>query len=121
MKIRWDLNSAPVSDATSGVLNIDDGGVKRQIPLTGDQVRFGSLLYSPESAQVTVQLTTLKNDQSTAQGSILVLLKKPAQPQRTDGGAPPAAPFEVRTEPVKALRKFVPPAGKSPTETANAP
>jgi hypothetical protein len=86
LKILWDLNSPEVASATSGVLDIDDGGAARQIPLTADQVRFGSLLYTPVSEQVSVRLTTLKDKQSTRQESVLVLLRRPQQPQSGSKG-----------------------------------
>ena len=53
LKIVWDLNSPAVAGATSGVLDIDDGGTPRRIPMTADQVRFGSVLYSPVSDQIS--------------------------------------------------------------------
>ena len=46
LKISWDLNSPAIASATSGVLDIDDGGTPRRILMTADQVRFGSVLYS---------------------------------------------------------------------------
>ena len=49
LKISWDLNSPAIATATSGVLDIDDGGTPRRILMTADQVRFGSVLYSPAS------------------------------------------------------------------------
>lgn len=133
LKIMWDLNSPAVSAATSGVLDIDDGGKKRQIPMTSDQVRFGSVLYSPGSAQISVRMTTLKANQSTSEAAALVLLNKPPQPQPgavQRAGATPIAtaslskppqpgagagkedsnsPFEVKTVQQVPTRAFVPP------------
>jgi protein TonB len=114
LKILWDLNSPEVAGATSGVLDIDDGGATRRIPMSADQVRFGSLLYTPVSEQVSVRLTTLKDNQSTKQESVLVLLKRPQQPQSSSKGQPIThIPFEVKTERVAPNRAFVPPSGKS--------
>ncbi len=118
LKIMWDLNSPAVSDATAGVLDIDDGGIKRQIPMTTGQVRFGSVLYSPVSAQISVQMTTLKASERTSQGSVMVLLNKPPQPQTGGDHEKPEIPFEVKSEqpmPMPA-RAFVPPAVKSETK-----
>jgi periplasmic protein TonB len=107
VKIMWDLNSPAVAGATSGVLDIDDGGTPRRIPMTADQVRFGSVLYSPVSDQISVRLTTLKDDQSTAQESVLVLLKRPPQAQADNSQTSPRIPFEVKTERVAPTRSSV--------------
>jgi len=120
LKIMWDLNSPEVAGATSGVLDIDDGGATRRIPMTADQVRFGSLLYTPVSEQVSVRLTALKDNQSTRQESVLVLLKRPPQAQSSSGKPSPRIPFEVKTvktEPVASARAFVPPARNPETKT----
>jgi hypothetical protein len=119
LKIMWDLSSAAVSSAVSGMLDIDDGGVKRRIPLDGRQVRFGSVLYTPKSEEVSVDLTALKEDGSAGQASVLVLLSKswegrttaaavrnvpiPGQADRLAGGP------EVKPSPI-ATRTFVAPA-----------
>jgi len=122
LKIVWDHNSPAVAAATSGVLDINDGGATRQIPMTADQVRFGSLLYSPRSEQVSVRLTTLQDNRNTEQESVLVLLRKPPQTQSGNGPQSPHIPFEVKTERisssisstrVSSTRAFVPPPGKS--------
>jgi Gram-negative bacterial TonB protein C-terminal len=117
LKILWDLNSPEVAGATSGVLDIDDGGARRQIPMSADQVRFGSLLYTPVSDQVSVRLTTLKDNQSTKQESVLVLLKRPQQ-QAGSKGQINHIPFEVKTERVAPNRAFVPPDGNRETKSA---
>jgi protein TonB len=126
LKIMWDLKSPAVAGATSGILDIDDGGTTRRILMTADQVRFGSLLYSPASQQISVRLTTLKDDQSTEQESVLVLLSKPPQLQLQSGNGQqsPRTPFEVKTERLAPARAVVPPAGnremKPPVENPPA-
>jgi hypothetical protein len=96
LKIIWDLNSAGVAGATAGVLDIDDGGTKKQIPMTADQVRFGNVLYTPVSAQVSVQLTTLRDNQNLGQGAVLVLLNRPPVPAAAPGQPKTRVPFEVQ-------------------------
>jgi hypothetical protein len=125
LKIVWDHNSPAVAGATSGVLDIDDGGTTRQIPVTADQVRFGSLLYSPVSEQVSVRLTTLQGNRSTEQESVLVLLRKPPQPQSGNGQQSPHIPSAVKTERMASTRAIVPPAGdreiKPPVQLEDLP
>jgi protein TonB len=126
LKIVWDLNSPEVASATSGVLDIEDGGAARQIPMTADQVRFGSLLYTPVSDQVSVRLTTLKDKQTTRQESVLVLLRRPSQAQSGSNGQPGSrVPFEVKTQRAASTHAFAPPAAdraiKSPVELPEPP
>ncbi len=122
LKIVWDLNSLSVAEATSGVLDIDDGGVTRQIQMTADQVRFGSVLYSPASSQISLQLTTLKGDQTTAEASVLVLLNKPSPTQSPAAGdRSPRIPFEVKTQPLTSVRPFVPPPPVAAKKSAPVP
>ena len=113
LKILWDLHSPAVAEATSGVLDILDGSASRRILMTADQVRFGSLLYSPASDQISVRLTTLKNDQSTEQESVLVLLKRPPQPDASAAKRQerPRASFEVKTQPLPKAPSAGSPAG----------
>ncbi|HTX38986.1 MAG TPA: energy transducer TonB [Bryobacteraceae bacterium] len=102
LKILWDLHSPAVAEATSGLLDIVDGSASRRILMTADQVRFGSLLYSPETDQISVRLTTLKNDQSTEQESVLVLLKRRPPNEPVTGHEKPRVAFEVKTQPLPA-------------------
>jgi hypothetical protein len=108
LKIMWDLDSPEVVGATSGTLDIDDGGTKQQIPMTADQVRFGSLLYSPVSDQISVRLTTFKDNQSTKREAVLVLLKEPPRPQSGEGQQIPHIPSAAKAERVASTRGSVP-------------
>jgi hypothetical protein len=125
LKIMWDLDSPEVAGATSGVLDIDDGGTRQQIPMTADQVRFGSLLYSPVSEQISMRLTTLKDNQSTKRESVLVLLREQPQPQSGKGQQIPHIPFEVKAQRVASTHSSVSPTGnreiKPPVERKHNP
>ena len=125
LKIMWDLNSPTVADATSGVLDIDDGGTPRQILMTADQVRFGSVLYSPQSEQISARLTTLKDNQTTGQESVLVLLSRPPQPPPGSRERRPQIPFEVKAQRPAPARALIPTAGnrevKPPVERNDPP
>ena len=118
LKVMWDLNSPPVAAATSAILDIKDGATTRRMLMTTDQVRFGSLLYSPQSDQISVRLTTLKDDQSTAHESVLVILSKPAAPPSAGGQPIPAAPFEVKTQRPAQDQSFPPVPADVKTELA---
>jgi len=56
----WDPKSMPA--ATAGLLEVDDGGVKKQIPLDNEQIRTGSVPYVTASGHVQVALSTLRRD-----------------------------------------------------------
>jgi len=112
LKISWDLNSPAIARATSGLLDILDGSANRRVRLSVDQVRFGSVLYSPDSDQISVRLTTFENDRATDEQSVLVLLKRPAAAPAAAKDHPAArAPFEVSTQ------RAAPPPSSGPAGT----
>ena len=80
LKLTWDRASTLVASATAGVLSIQDGASKREIPLDSTLVRAGSLLYSPTTDQVQMQLT-LTGPQHTATEMVIVVLPKVGPPQ----------------------------------------
>jgi protein TonB len=85
LKLTWDRASTLMARATSGVLSIQDGASKREIPLDSTLVRAGSLLYSPTTDQVQMQLTVV-SPENTATETVIVVLPKvgPAQIQTTN-------------------------------------
>ena len=124
LKLTWRRDSAVIRSATSGVLSIEDGASRRELRLMADQVRGGSILYSPLSDQVQMQLTVSAPD-ATATESVIVINPRIGPPKvqtlssntvtaQTDrspqqaSGAPRPAP----------LRTFAPPAA---TPTASGP
>lgn len=56
LRIEWDRASQPVRHAESAMLEINDAGVKTQVPFTATQLRNGSLTYEPRSERVEVRL-----------------------------------------------------------------
>jgi hypothetical protein len=77
LELTWDRESALIRAATSGVISIQDGESKskRQIALDSTQVRSGSLLYSPTSDQILMQLTVTA-PADTVTESVMVILPK---------------------------------------------
>ncbi len=57
LKLTWDHGSPTVTAATSGLISIEDGALKRKIALDTKQLRWESILYAPVSDQVLIQLT----------------------------------------------------------------
>jgi protein TonB len=79
LELTWNRESAWISAAISGVITIHDGTEKRQIPLDAAQVRGGSLLYSPSSEQVLMELS-VTTQVNTVTESVMVLLPKTKPP-----------------------------------------
>jgi TonB family protein len=75
LELTWSRESAIVTEATSGVISIEDGTYKHRIPLDATHVRSGNLLYSPLSDQITMQLT-VQGPSGTAGESVLVLMPR---------------------------------------------
>ena len=56
LQLTWDRESPVIVQATSAVLSIEDGEARRTIPLHAAQVHTGSILYTPVSDQVQMEL-----------------------------------------------------------------
>jgi protein TonB len=82
VELTWNRSSALIRNAISGVISIQDGESKskRQIALDATQVRGGSLLYSPTSDQILMQLT-VTTPADTVTESVMVILPKAGSPQ----------------------------------------
>jgi periplasmic protein TonB len=109
LKLTWNRQSPVIARATSGVLSIEDGNSRRTIPLQAAQVRSGSILYTPVSDQVQMQLT-VTTPAGNATESVLVLLTRAGPPQTV--AMHPPAPFQpAGTTPASADRdasRFLP-------------
>ena len=98
LEIFWDPLGPAISTATAGVLLIDDGGIRRQIPLTLSELRFGSVEYSPATDRLRVALAVRQLDGSTfeadaysrsATAAPAYSLPKPESIARSHEPAPP--------------------------------
>ncbi len=56
LRVQWDPTSRPVAEGFSGILTVQDGGHRLQIPLDRQQLHTGSTVYVPESGWVEVRL-----------------------------------------------------------------
>lgn len=122
LEVTWDRGSAPIAAARYAVISVEDGDSKRSIFLDSAQLRSGSLLYSPTSDQVLIDLKVVTPTE-TINESVTAILPKAGKPQThpaTDAAHPfngtsqqppitsPATP--VNAAPVKAAKPFVAPA-----------
>jgi hypothetical protein len=109
LEISWDPLAPAVVAATSAVLHISDGGMHRQIPLDLTELRSGSVVYSPATRRVRVELAARQLDGSTV-SAIAATRPAPDTPARVANGniasaerstPAPAAPFNKPLVPDK--------------------
>ena len=63
-KVMWNQDVPAITAATSGILNIEDGGVKCQIQL--DDTQIGSAAsYTRPHLEISFHLTTVTDGRST--------------------------------------------------------
>jgi len=87
--LTWDRNSAAVQQASDGVLRIRDGGGHRDVPLDAAQVQNGSVLYRPQSGDVSFQLELHRDGAILGSESVRAL--DGSKPVMTaDGGTAPS-------------------------------
>jgi hypothetical protein len=105
LDVTWDRNAGSVTKANRGVLSISDGGKRRDLELTGLQLRNGRVLYSRLSGDVILRLEVFPEGQAGVVESIRVISTE----------APPTEP----PKPVVAAEKAV--AAQKPKSTAAPP
>lgn len=96
LTINWNHNSPLINRADNGRLIIYDGGA-REFPLDRNYIRFGSVVYSPSTNRVRVELQLQVDGHRTSE-SVMVILGQPQvkappaviQPAEPPIQAPPA-------------------------------
>jgi hypothetical protein len=78
--LTWNGQSPPIANASLGMITIWSGGTIRNLTLTAEQLRSGSIVYKPVSDQVEFQLAVMSGDQVT-QESVIALLPERSDPQ----------------------------------------
>jgi hypothetical protein len=78
LALTWDRDSPLIATATSGVLSIRDGDSTRVISCDAAQLRDGSLLYVPQTDQISMQLT-VTTPIRTYKESVTVILPRAAE------------------------------------------
>ncbi len=114
LELTWNRESGVIAAATSGVITIQDGKDKREIPLDSAQVRSGSLLYSPTSDQVLMQLSVTTATNIVTESVTVVIPKNgssrvyPLSSSQPSFAAPADAPAQ-KVEQARATKPFVEP------------
>jgi hypothetical protein len=89
LEVTWDRNTPAIASANRGVLSISDGSSRRDIELSGTQLRNGRVLYSRLSGDVNLHMEVFPEGRSSVSESIRIVSidePKPLEPP------PPVAP-----------------------------
>jgi hypothetical protein len=71
--LTWNRESAQITNASLGMMIIWSQGTIRNLTLTAEQLRSGSILYKPVSDQVEFQLAVMSGDHVTQESAIVLL------------------------------------------------
>jgi protein TonB len=81
--VSWNRNAAMIAKADFGMLLIRGSDVSRDIPLTAEELRSGSVVYASTADQVRFQLNVVAGEQVAREFLALVLPRAPEQvPER---------------------------------------
>jgi hypothetical protein len=72
-RVTWDHNNSAVKQASDGVLHILDGGDRRDIALNTELVHIGSVVYRPQSGDITFDLELYRSGAMLGFDSIRLL------------------------------------------------
>lgn len=122
--LTWNRESDPIKTATKAVLSISDGERHENVEMDLAQLRNGSIVYAPSSADISFRMeVTGQSNTKTASESVRVLENRPSPlqdqtqppaPQNAQPGATAAAetstpaeePAQEGTKPAVALKPF---------------
>ena len=97
LRVSWNRNDANVARAQAAILVIHDGSNPQQdILLDGNQLRNGSVLYSPVSGYVQFRLEMLGAGTQTASESVLAISGRQRAPEAA--AIPPSTPAPSNVE-----------------------
>ncbi len=105
LDVTWNRNAAPIAAARRGVLSIADGSIKRDLELTGMQLRDGRVLYTRLSGDVSLRLEVFPEGRTSVAESIRIVSTEAPPPVRAAAPAPPPA---IKSESPAAARKKKP-------------
>jgi len=86
LDVTWDRNAPAIVQAKRGVLSISDGLNKKDLELTGAQLRTGRVLYSRLSADVALRLEVFGEGATPVTETIRIVSTEPPripEPART--------------------------------------
>jgi hypothetical protein len=103
LDVTWDRNARAVTRAKRGVLSISDGTKRRDLELSGPQLRNGRVLYSRLSGDVNLRLEVFPEGQASVVESIRVISTdtSPAEQPKPVAVQRPAAPQKPISRPAR--------------------
>ncbi|HXA49362.1 MAG TPA: TonB family protein [Candidatus Acidoferrum sp.] len=114
--LTWNRDSAAIRNATKAVLTINDGEQHENVEMDLAQLRNGSIVYSPQTADISFKMeVTGKDDSKTASESVRVLRTRPSPLQEQSGAQANGAAKPAATAPVTT------PTSTPASATANTP
>ncbi len=124
LRISWNSSAPLVTKADFGMLLIRGSAVSRDVPLSAEELRSGSVMYSSSADQVRFQLNVVAGEQ-VAREFLTVLMPVAADgrpaPVITRSGNPIAPAPQPSSSPVsvRELRQFKPVENPSPATAAS--
>jgi hypothetical protein len=121
LDVTWDRHAPAVVQATRGVLSISDGVNKKDLELTGAQLRTGRVLYSRLSPDVGLRLEVFSDKPDSITESIRIVSTESRapvpEPEVTRQTPPETAPPVVseRRPAIERRRTVARPAPPKPT------
>jgi hypothetical protein len=123
LEVAWDRSAPAIAIAKRGVLSISDGSNRRDIELSGTQLRNGRVLYSRLSRDVNLRMEVFTEGRASVSESIRIVSAdepKPTEPP------PPVAPMAENQPPKKkatprAAKVSARPAFRAPSGVSSPP
>jgi hypothetical protein len=120
LEVTWDRNSPAITQARRGVLSILDGANRRELELSGAQLRNGRVLYSRLSGDVNLRLEVFSDGQGSVNESIRIVSTDAPQPVAVPASAPrPAEPPPPMKKTI--AKRAAPRETRRPAATPRAP
>lgn len=94
VQLSWNSTAPAIQKASQGVINVTDGSLQNQIPLTAAQLHAGKFRYAASNDNVLFRLLVYDEDKRPTGDSLYVAGLQPAQPPpppKTVPAQPPAA------------------------------
>jgi periplasmic protein TonB len=120
--LTWNRDSAAIQHANHGLLSISDGDRHENYDMDLGQLRNGSIVYSPLTADVSFRMeVTGANNVKTASESVRVLRTRPSP--MPDGSQPPVDTAKAGVKPGSPANSAAPgtPADEASAEEPAAP
>jgi protein TonB len=110
LMLSWNREAPQIVNATFGMLLIRGPEVNRDMPLNPEQLRTGSVLYTPTTDQMEIQLNVVEKERVT-RDSVIVLLaqKESVRAPISARTAPAAEPSRERSVPESGTTVRIPP------------